>query len=721
MAAKEKPTVWTRNFAEDAQLAERVAAQFVPRIRTTRTERLPLEEAWWRFFNMWNVTKDGYHGYTGRAQLYVPEVRKNVEAQARQLTKSAFPSEECFDVSPGLTGTRRGAQSWRSLQQWAMDKCALKQKYFVAMRQQCMLGTSPIFLPWRKVLRHEFRSRREGRKIIQKRQEVELFNGPDFIVRDLFRWYAFNPKKADLEDGCFEINPVSPAELLRLKKQGLLAGYDRITDGTANAYAMEEFSRDVMRAESEGIQITPNMASAGTAVIKKDDGDDDEFTQRTYAQTIIHADMICPEACEDGEDPDLPIPMQVVIYGNDVCGLIRRNPYAHQRPPYVVGKYIQPNPDNMYGQGIPWATQYMQYELNSKSEQGMDAATLALNPISIIDPGLAGASNDFEVEPGAIWWANPQGVKMATIPDTSPIAYQAIQQLRAQMQDYSDRSPALPPQLLGKSRTATQSEIVFDTLGVDNWLFQIQNEVMILTPMLEQWEAITDQNMEDKQLVMILGRRAGDLKRTLMTRQDLLGRYAYNWKGASASANKQILGRQMLDALKVYSTLPPPAQQSLNFNFQEFFKIMWTDIWSLPDADKILGQPEEMVSQDAEAENEMAKMGLELEVLPMDDDKGHMPIHDKEIGETKDQMVKAVLMAHSLLHKKQDERKQQQAEQAKQQQMQQMQMIAQAIAAQQGKGAKGGAAPAGGAQGSGNRTQLSPNTSAGNMASGVRA
>lgn len=714
----EKKSVWDRNFAEDPNLAERVAGYFSPRIRVVRNNRLPAEEAWWRFFNMWNVTKDGYHGYNGRAQLYIPEVRKNIEAQARQLTKSAFPSEDCFDVSPGLTGSKRGSQAWKSYHRWAMDNCQIQHKYFVAMRQLVMYGTCPIYLPWRKTVRHEFRSRRDtkAKKILPAKQEIELFNGPDFIPRDIFRWYAFNPKRPDLADGCFEIMAVSPFELRRLNADGLLANYEKIIAGGGNAYVEEEFARDVMRAESEGINIQYNMASAGEAVIRKD-SDDNKDADKTFMRTTIYADMVFPEACEEDEDPNLPIPMKIDLYGHDSCGLITRNPFYHQKPPYVIGKYIQPNPDEFYGQGIPWAIQFQQYELNSKAEQCMDSTTLSLNPIAIIDPGLAGASNEFNAEPGAIWWANPQGVKLAAMPDVTASGLQAINQIRAQMQDYSDRSPALPPQLLGKSRTATQSEIVFDTLGVDNWLFQLQNENMILTPMLQQWEALTDQNMDDKMLVMILGRRAGDLKRTLLSREDLLGRYAYFWKGASSSANKQVIGRQMLDALKVFQMIPPQAMQGVNFNYGEFFKILWTDIWNLQDGDKILGIPEEMVTQDAEAENKMVEMGLEIEVLPGDDDKAHMKIHDQEIEKSKDETVKMLLMAHNLTHRKQDEQKEQLKQQ--QQQMQQLQMQ---IALQQQL--QGGGQAQGGQRrspGSGNRTQLSPNLSTGNIASGGRA
>lgn len=707
--AKDKATVWDRNFAENKSLAEQVAGYLTPRIRTTRSNRLQLEEAWWRHFNMWNVTKDGYHSYQGRAQLYIPEVRKNVEAQARQLTKSAFPSEDCFNVSPGQTGTRRGAQAWKSYHQWAMDQCQIKNKYFIAMRQQCLLGTTPIYVPWRKEVRHEFRSRRDhkNKKISPVRQEVELFNGPDFIVRDLFRWYVFNPKKNNLDDGCFEIMPCNRSELLRLSRDGLLANFDDIMEGGGNAYLNEEFSRDVLRAESEGILIQFNTASAGEATIKKDEIDS-KFSDHTFMRTRVFCDMVMPEACEDGEDPELPIPMQIDIYNNAICGQIMRNQFYHQRPPYVVGKYIQPNPDEYYGQGIPWAIQFMQYELNSKAEQGMDSTTLSLNPIAIIDPGLAGASNEFAVEPGAIWWAHPNGVKMAAMPDVSPLANQSIMQLKGLMSDYSDRSPALPPQLMGKSRTATQSEIVNDSMAVDNWLFQVQNETLILGPLLEQWEAITDQNMDDEMLIMILGRRSGDLKRTLLSRSDLLGRYAYQWKGATTIANKQITARQMLDALKVAGAMPPG---SVQMNYNEFFKILWSDLWGLKDGDKILGMPEEMVTQDADAENKMVSMGLEIEVQPMDDDKAHMAIHDKAILEAKSQGEKMLLMAHILEHKKADEEKQMKAQQAAAAQQIQMQMM---MMQAQGGGKKSGA-------GSGNRSQLSPNSSTGDMASGNRA
>lgn len=704
-----KQSVWEKNFAENRDIADRVMGYFGSRLKQIRADRVQMEEDLMRFYNMWNVTKDGYHSYNGRAQLYIPEVRKDVEEQARQMTAAAFPTDDFFDVSPGLTGTRRGSEAWKSIINWNVDRSALFLKYFVAMRQCAMLGTSPIYIPYNKLDRNEFRNMKVGKKVVLKKQKVNLFSGPDFIVRDLFKFYVFNPNKPDLEDGCFEDMVLGRVDLQKKEKAGLLANREAIEGSSQNAYMTEELYRQVQRMESLGILIQSNQGYAGEASLVSEN--DLRERDSSFLCTTIFCDVVLPEACEDDEDPELPIPLKIEIYNNNTVGLIQRNPFAHQRAPYVVGKYILPNADQFYGQGIPWAIQYMQYELNSKSEQCMDSVTLALNPLAIVDPGLAGTNNEFNVEPGAVWWANPQGVKFAEMPDVSAAGYNAMGQISQRMQEYSDRAPALPPQLLGKSRTATQSNDVMQALSISQTQFQKQNELMILQPMCEQWESLIQQNMDDEQIVMILGRRATDLKRAMVSKEHLLGKYIYFWKGASTVQNRTMLSSQMLNALKVISTLPPEQLQGINFQAGEFIKFMWKDIWQLPDADRILGLPEEMATQDAMVENKLVMSGMEIEVLPGDSDQEHMPIHDKGITEAKTKEQKTALMLHIMEHKKQYERKQQAAQAMQQQQM----MMAQMQAQQAGQGQQGKRSPR-----SGNRTQLPGMQSAGDAGSGIR-
>lgn len=706
-----KVDVWTNNFAADERVRDAVRKTIIPKMKEVRNNRQSMENDWIRYYNMWNVVHDSSHTYSGRAKLYIPEVRKNVESQARQLTEAMFPNDDFLSVSPGSSGTRKGAEIQRSIRLWQIDQAQLRVKMHVFNRQECLYGTSPAYVCWSKKVEHAFRRARDPKtgKIKLTRELIELYNGPDFIVRDLFKWYALNPKKQDiLEDGTVDFVTENHFDLVAQAKQGYLYGLDKIEQGNSSAYRLEELERDIERAETLGLQIENQSGYAGVASLEDKDADE---KHGTHLVATVYTRLVLPQACLEEEDPELGIPVKIKIYDGEHVGFVGRNPFFHQRPPYVVGKYILPNADEFYGQGIPQAIQYMQYEANSKAEQAMDSATLALNPIAFIDPALASQANDFEIEPGATWFINPAGVKLAAMPDVSATGYNAIEILRRQMADYSDRSPALPTQLQGKSRSATQSEIVDRAQSVDNKTFQLQNEILVLNPLMEMWEYLTDQNIEEDQVIMLLGRRATDWKRVLLTKNMTLGRYQYFWKASSSLQNRQIMARQMIDMMKVAGSLPPQEQMKLNMQYSELVKILWTEMFQLPDADKVLGQPEEMMAQSPEVIHKMLKLGMEVEILPNDDDKSIISFLSEKINNEKDEWVKKEMMRQILLHQVQIQKKQ------LLQKMQVEQMREQIAAEQQAQG--GGESS--GTQGSGNRTQLSPNANAGNMASGMRA
>lgn len=707
-----RKNVWERNFAEVGKIRDRVREVFVPRIKRVRSDRQEAESHWIRFFNMWNVTHDDYHMYRGRSKLYIPEVRKNVESMARVLTKAAFPSDDFFDCSPGPSGTKKGADLNKSVRRWQLEQMRIRPKWHIFARQEVLYGTSPLMVAWSKKMQWLFRSSMDPKtgKIKPTRELIEQYNAPQIYVKDLFKWYALNPNKYDFqEDGCVEFEVVSETDLNAMEKSGWLWGKDKILEGSGSAYRMDELQKDVERAEAIGLQIQ-NEGYAGEANLSKD-ADEDGDTEQSPLCARIFCPLVLPEACLDGEDPDVPIPCEIRIFNNEHVGMIRRNPFFHQSAPYLLGRYILPhNMDSVYGQGVPWAIQYMQYEANSKAEQSMDSSTLALNPLAFIDPGLVNPLNDFSIEPGGVWFVSPQGVKLGSLPDTTATGYAAINQLRGQMMDYSDRSPALPPQLQGKSRTATQSDIIANAIQIDHESFVANNEIEVLQPMMAMMESLTDQNIEDDQVIMILGRRATDWKRTLVPKKALLGRYEYFWKGASHLQNKAILSRQIIDAIKVAGTLPP--QFGLKIDANEIFKVLWNEGLGLPDGDKVFGTPEDLQMQDPELLYRMVQLGLEVEVLPGDNEEMAIKFLTAKIEDEKDKNVKAELVRLVFMYEKQLQIKQSiQRQQAAQLQLQ----------IELAKSQAGGQRSGGRSQGSGNRTQLSPNSSAGDMGSGVRS
>lgn len=710
MAKKAAKSVWEKNFAGDEEVVSAIREIILPKLKGIRDDRSQLEDDWTRFYNMWSVVHDWAHGYQGRAKLYVPEVRKNIEAQARVFVDNAFPNDDFLDCHPGFGGTKRGAQMQKSVRMWQIQQAQLKLKYHVFARQQCMYGTSPAYVCWSEKMEHAFRSARDPKtgKVKPSRALTEIYRGPEFMVRDLFHWYALNPNRNNLdEDGCADYQIVDRFEIMRRAKAGMVLRAEDILKGNSSAYSMEELSRDIIRAESTGLQIQANQAYAGSISL-----DRDREEQGTYLCATVYARIQCAKACLEDEDPELGIPMKIEIYNDEHIGFVGRNPFFHQRPPYVVAKYIQPNPNEYYGQGIPQATQYMQYEMNSKAEQAMDSVTYALNPIAFIDPAMAAQGGELEIEPGAKWFVNPQGVRFSSMPDVSATGYNAIGLLKQQIQDYSDRTPSLPPELSGKARTATQASIVSAVASIDVKAFQEQNEIEVLQPLMQMWESLTDQNIQEEQVIMILGQDSKDWKRILVNKNQMLGHYEYFWRVSRNLQNKQIQARQMIDAMKMVGSLPPEASQKLNFNFAEAFRILWSDLWNMPNANRVLSMQDGPVQQDPETIYKMIQLGMDVEVLPGDDDRQIIAFLDQKLSEEKDKGTKEELMRQILLHDKQFKLKQQAMAQLQQQKMQQIQLAQQ----QAQSGGKGGAM-----QGSGNRTTLSPNSNPGDMGSGIRA
>jgi hypothetical protein len=696
-----KKNVFEINYASSPKIRDRVEKLILPMIKERRLEREDMEEEWLEYFYMWNVSREQVSGYNGRAKLFIPEVRKNVEAQARQLVKAAFPNEDYVNCIPGPTGTHEGADLQKEVRLYQARRAKLRLQYYLMMRQECLYGTSPGAVYWKNVTRKIFTSVKKKGKIITSPVDREIFNGPMLEVVDLFKWYVLNPYKMDFqEDGCFRDSMVNRFDIEAMEKMGRVYDLKKILDSSGDSLSSGELERYIEKVEASGL-LLQRGGSAGEAVRREELDVDSRILK-----TTVHLNLLLPEGVDkDHEDPNVPVPVVIDIYGNKHIASIMRQEEYFQAAPYVRGLYIMPNADEAYGQGIPKAIKYMQHELNTKAEQAMDSATLALNPLAFIDPALAGNMGSFEVEPGAVWWVNPQGVKLGSIPDVTATGYAAIAQLRSQMADFSDRAPALPTQLMGKARTATQSDAVSNAMSIDLEAFAQQNEELILVPTMDMWTSLTDQNITDDQILVLTGPKYRKAKKVLVQRAKLIGQYAYTWRGSSVGQNKAILTRQLIDFMKIVATLPPQDRMNLNARMDVIAKMIFTEGMDLPGADKIFGSPQ-MESTDPVTELMLLKKGFEIEVLPGDDDAAHLLAHDAQMKdkELTDDM-KEELSLHQARHAQQREYKRKMAEQQKMMMMQ-MQMMQE----QQGN-----------SKGSGNRTQLSPNSNAGNMASGVRA
>lgn len=698
-----KRNVWEVNWASNKKIMERIRVDLPALVKRTMDDRVALEEDWLEYFRMWNVQKDTNNYYKGNARLYIPEVRKNIEAKARELTESAFPNDQYLTCIPGKGGTNEGADLQLQFRKWQIMQSGLQWKMHIFNRQKAMLGTSAAYVPWRSEKRWEWASSKSAKGVKPKFQQVDVYNGPDFEVVNMFMWYALNPLHWQFQNfGCFENKLVDRFELEKRNKAGEVFEFQEIDKALGEAMGKTELARFIQMIEASNLIIEKGGYSGEARLPTKD-----EVRNKHILHTEVYCFMELPEACVEDEDPSQPIPVVVDIYNSSHIGNIKRNKFFHQQAPYVASWYIPPNAGEFYGSGQPKATRYMQHEVNSKAEQGMDSATLALNPIAIIDPAKVGNMDEFLLEPGAKWFADPSGVKLAQIPDVTPVAYQAISQLRAQIQDFSDRTPALPSQFGGKARTAFQADIVNQAQSIDSSSFLKFDELLVFQPLMIQWQYLTDQNVEDKQILYFFGDQYNKAKQILVRKNKMLGKYMYQWVAAQTIMNRQIISSQIINFLKVIATAPPAMIQQSGINLGEICRFLWRDGFNLPNYQKVFGS-EYDESTDPEVEHAMLREGMEIQVSPGDDDAFHIKVHDQDMkAKDLDDAEKEQLAQHIAQHQKQMQQKQM-VQQLKQQQ-------AQAMAQQQQQTGYKARNP-----GSGNRTQVNQNANVSNASSGIR-
>ncbi len=110
--------------------------------------------------------------------------------------------------------------------------------------------------------------------------------------------------------------------------------------------------------------------------------------------------MRLPEsAYMQDEDPLDLVPVKLTIADKTMLEL-RRNPYFHQRPPYLAHS-INTKPGLWYGYGAGRKVRSLQYLANDFANQTNDCAQYSLNPINKVNPGLV--SKMRPLAPGVTW------------------------------------------------------------------------------------------------------------------------------------------------------------------------------------------------------------------------------------------------------------------------------------------------------------------------------
>lgn len=635
------------NWAKDEDFANIVKVNLLDIFRSVRSDREDRQDKWQNFYRSWSVdSTDADNNYSGMANLKVPQIRKEVETMSRRIYKGLLP-EDYLKAEPPKEAVYQDLTEVNTqvLRHYLDNKIKIKSAFMPWIKQGVLYGTSPMRSFWHKEVNEMLYKKRvpvlqqDGTFEFEAQittEDVTIYDAPKIRTEDLFTtWvYPFNAATPEDIEITFWETKVKRSELEAKAKKGICHKFEEFKDaGKTGDRAFEESQERLAQFGESGLFLA----------IQND---------TLFTLTEIWCKLILPDTMK---------PVSCVIEIIDGCHItrIQRNPYWHQKSPFDWMRFIIPPPGEFYGRGLPEAGISLQHQLNDTMNQTMDSTTLRLNNITIINPAYAPNSESFEIEPGAVWWADPQAVKQFEFPDLSQTGYAAAGILRSIISEMSDNSPQLPDPIAGKARSTGQAELAIGEWQTDLFTFIDFISTEALSSMAFKVHSLIQQFISNDDVIRVSGKYAGTWLDRVITPDQIVGNYLFKWMGALQIENQAIKTNQILNLLKIYPTLPPEAQSQIKMNWTNIMIKIIRDGFQIRDVENIITTDKLKASTPADIEERILIQNGMIDTNVDDDDEAHIRLHVAAQNKDKDLYRRALRAKHIDKHNKQMQNKRQ--------------------------------------------------------------
>lgn len=680
--AKKESASFEMNYAEDPAIAARAASFITTLIQNAKTARSGKEDEWLEYLRMWACQLSDAQMYSGRSNLMIPEVHKQIEASTQQFQSGLFPNDDYLGAIPNTRTSKEETQDIRDAVFHELDyKNNLPGLGERWNRQKVMYGSAFFKLGFERKMRTVFQKVDDS---FPRQSQVPIFQGVRVAVKDTFHTYVYPETAQNMEDAllCFDEMYVQKHVL------------EKMTDSQGKKLYVNLSQVPSMPQENSTLNwvdsVRLTIANFGSASSFLPDG------------VLIHEAW-----CDFNIKGNEWVPCVITIANMSTPIAIRRNPYWHQMKPYLMGRYLDAPGGELYGHSLPERISSLGYMMNDLGNQSMDSLNYSLNPITVIDPALAGDVTSFKLQPGARWFGSPQGIDFKNFPDVSQSGFAAMAQVRQMIQQFSDTAPQIAPQLSGKVRSATQTAAVQNEMTEALRNMVRNDEYSVMEPMAFMTHQLLRQFQTDEYQIVTQGPERGQwiLKpiRPAILQKDVV----FFWKGSSAAIKSSVRNQQLLNSFNLATQME--ALLPGKIDLPKLYREVMYEAFSLKDLD-IFKEDQEKRTVAPEIENLALSEGEEVEVHLGDNDDFHMRSHDEAMGalEGDDKTGAAILayLRHNEMHKIQKQAKD--ALRAQQAQL----MAQNAVNGQLGQSGAPGI--------QGNRSQTGNPASEGDMMAGMR-
>lgn len=636
------------NFSSDPEIAERALNWVQDVSEDCFHNRQELNDKYLQFYNIFRCKFDVRY-YNGTCQVYIPQVRKNVEFYVTRLKKALFPTDDLFEIEPVSPDDEEAADVIQNFMKYQLDK-KIKVKLHVSkfLRQLVMYGWSVIKVVWEKSEKKVVGlSKKYTDEIVQQfdpnsgkmvevptgQQTVEVYeeektllvkNNPTFNVRDIFGFYIYPSTANSIQEAYGVID---------LSKQSL--DYLREREANGDYINVEELAKLKPDDDSDykWLKVQRDTTDGfGTANRVKD----------IPFYTLVEYSGFFNLGTE--EEPDIH-PCVITTGQNKVCLQIRKIQSYDQEIPYLQARMTELI-DEAYPEGLISPLQYMQYYINDLFAQSSDCVNYALNPIVKYDPGRVININSIVFAPGAMWaLSDLDAVKFDRAPDTSNIGREMIASVKSLIEEY----PGVAEIPMTGRKAATHIQAIQEqfSLPISDLSENIEEQVM--SPFLRKVHTLNQQNISDEEVFYATG-KSGQKSWQRLSPEQLVGDYHFYWRGSNQATNIHVKSRQMMEFLNMAQPWVPILQMSgKTFDVEYILKRIWKDGLALDGIDKLFGEDPMDMPVDPNQENILLGVGKVINISPQDNHQEHMQAH-QPLLQHPDPNVRKATQRHLMMH-----------------------------------------------------------------------
>ena len=285
-------------------------------------------------------------------------------------------------------------------------------------------------------------------------------------------------------------------------------------------------------------------------------------------------------------------------------------PFDFKEAPFIEATYLKV-PGEFEGYGLPIILENPQIMLNIIKNQRLDAATLNIHKMWIVNPLANVNKNELVTRPfGIIYSIDPQGVREVQFSDVKSSAYQEEEMLKGDMR-YSSGVDDFSMGMGGQGVSATEVRHLRESTLERVRLF-VNHLGEAYSDLLRYWMDLSRQLMTKEMTIRVIG-DGGEELYPLIAKDDLKGNFDYKATVLPSIAGMQDVNKkQAMDLFQLISQLDP---QATGVDMRKLLqKVLGEWDWTL-----------DSISADATDEATTPEMGMDPAIMEAMQQGGMMP------------------------------------------------------------------------------------------------